>query len=162
MKTLGLLLVMFLLYSGSTDCGTAQETPSVELSVVRLEKLRNTGHHPENNRKVTFRLVNQSRTRIVLFGTKYQGGFEPTGYLITFDRSSGEWLYPTNNSRPVSWSETAREFKDKLILRPGESMRFIAEMSQPEVGGRFKRTVYIALEKDKKPLEVRSAEFILK
>ncbi len=162
MKVMGLVLGMLLLCPGSIDGGTVQERPPVQLSVVRLQKFRNTGHHPENNRRVIFRLTNQSKIPVLIYGFKYDGGFEPTGYLITVDRSSGEWLYPTNNNRPVSWSETAKEFKDSLVLRPGESMRFTAEMSQLEVGGRFKRTVYVASQKDEEPMEVRSEEFVLK
>lgn len=162
MKTIGLLLAMLLMYPGLNDGGTAQERPSVLVSVVRMQKFRNTGHHPENNRRVTFRLVNQSRAPLVVFGFKYDGGFEPTGHVITFDGNRGEWVYPTNDNHPVNWSETAREFKETLVLRPGKSITFAAEMSQLEVGGRFRRTVYIASEKGKEPVEVRSEQFVLK
>lgn len=162
MKIMGLLLGVLLLGFDSIDGGPAQERPPVLVTVVRLQKFRNTGHHPENNRRVTFRLVNQSRTPLVVFGFKYDGGFEPTGYIITFDANRGEWVYPTNDNHPVNWSDTAREFKETLVLSPGKSITFTAEMSQLEVGGRFRRTVYIASEKSKEPAEVRSEQFVLK
>lgn len=162
MKTIGVLLVMLLLYPGSIDGGTAQERPSARVLVVRMLKFRNTGHHPENNRRVTFRLINQAKTPLLIYGFKYDGEFEPTGYLIAFDANRGEWVYPTNNNRPIEWNETAKEFKETITLRPGGSLKFTAEMSQLEVGGRFKRTVYVASEKDQGPTEVRSEEFVLK
>jgi|GEM_PF-3419656 len=162
MKTIGLLLGVLMLYSGLTVGGTAQETPPVVISVVRMQKFRNRGHHPENNRRVTFRLSNQSKNTLLVYGFKYDGEFEPTGYLIAFDSDRGEWVYPTSNNRPVEWNETAKESNETIRLRPGDSIKFTAEMSQLEVGGRFKRTVYVAWEKYQKPIEVRSAEFILR
>jgi hypothetical protein len=127
-----------------------------------MQKFRNRGHHPENNRRVIFRLINQSKNPLLIYGFKYDGEFEPTGYLIAFDANRGEWVYPTNDNHPVNWTETAREFKETLVLRPGTSITFTAEMSQLEVGGRFLRTVYIASEKGEDPVEVRSEQFVLK
>lgn len=162
MKTIGLLSVVLMLYSGLTAGGTAQETPPVVISAVRMQKFRNRGHHPENNRRVTFRLSNKSKIPLLVHGFKYDGEFEPTGYLLAFDSDRSEWVYPTSKNRPIEWNEMAKESKATIRVRPGDSIKFTAEMSQLEVGRRFKRTVYVAWEKNQEPIEVKSEKFILR
>lgn len=156
------LLFAVLLSIGSVHICMAQDKSPVTVAVIRQQKFRNTGHHPENNRKVIFRIVNKSNKPVLVYGFKYDGGFDPTGYLIAFDRNKGEWAYPTSSNRPVSWNERASEFKDKHILRPGQSIAFEAEMSQLEVSVRFKRTIYVAYNDGDEPTEIKSDEFILK
>ena len=156
------LLLIFLLSFSPASSHTKQDCPSVRVSIVRQQKFRNTGHHPENNRRVIFRMVNESTKPVIVYGFQYGSGFDPTGYLIALDKSNGEWAYPTGNNRPVSWSEKSSEFKDRSILQPGKSMTFDAEMSQLEVGGHFKRTAYVAFSDGDEPCEIRSEEFILK
>jgi len=48
-------------------------------------------------------------------------------------------VYPTSNNRPVEWNETAKESKETIRLRPGDSIKFTAEMSQLEVGDASKQ-----------------------
>ena len=156
-----LLLILLLCFSSAFSCIT-QDRPPVRISIVRQEKFRNTGHHPENNRRVIFRMVNDATNPVIVYGFRYEGGFDPTGYLIAFERSRGEWSYPTGDNRPISWKERSNEFKGKYILQPGKSITFDAEMSQSEVGGHFKRTVYVAFGDGEEPCEIRSEEFVLK
>lgn len=155
-----LLLAILLSFSPVSGC-TKQGSSVVGISVVRQQKFRNSGHHPENNHRVTFRMVNKTTSPLVVFGFKYEGGFDPTGYIISFDRVKGEWTYPTHDNRPVSWSERAGEFKQTIILPPNGAITFNAEMSQREVGGHFKRTAYIASGDGEEACEVSSEEFVL-
>jgi hypothetical protein len=99
---------------------------------------------------------------VIVYGFRYEGGFDPTGYLIALDKSTGEWAYPTGDNRPISWSEQSREFKSTHVLPPGKSLTFDAEMSVLEAGGSFKRTVYASFSRNDEPCEVRSEEFVLK
>ena len=162
MKAISLLLGVLILYSGFIVGSVAQENLPIVISVVKIQTVRNRGHHPENNRRVTFRLSNQSKDTLLVYGFKFDGEFDPTGYLISFDSGRGEWVYPTSNNQPVEWNATAKESKETIRVRPGDSIKFTAEMTQQEVGRRFKRTVYVSWEKNQEPIEVRSEDFILR
>ena len=156
-----LLLIASLAFNLSGAC-PKQDLPSLRISVVSQKVFRNRGHHPENNRRVIFRMVNESGKSVIVYGFRYEGGFDPTGYLIALDKSTGEWAYPTGDNRPISWSEQSREFKSTQVLSPGKSLTFDAEMSVLEAGGSFKRTVYASFRRNDEPCEVRSEEFVLK
>jgi hypothetical protein len=156
-----LLLIFLMLFNQSGTC-PRQDNSSVRISVVSQKKFRNRGHHPENNRKVVFRLVNESGRPVFIYGFKYDGGFDPTGYLMSLNNSWGEWEYPNPNNRPNTWNEFAPEFKDKRILKPNESITFNAELSELEVGTHFRRTVYASYNENDEPCEIRGDEFVLK
>jgi hypothetical protein len=156
------ILLALLLSSWLIPVYKAQDKPRVGVSIIRQQQFRNTGHHPENNRKVIFRITNNSSKPVIVYGFKYDSGFDPTGYLIVFDPGKSEWVYPTSDNRPVSWNERSNEFKYKYMLRPGRTVTFEAEMSRLEVGGRFKRTVYVAYNDGEDPMEIKSDEFILR
>ncbi len=113
-------LIFLMLFNQSGPC-LKQDNPSVGVSVVSQKKFRNRGHHPENNRKVVFRLVNESAKPVIIYGFKYDSGFDPTGYLMILNNSRGEWEYPNPSNRPNTWSEFSPEFKDKRILKSGEA-----------------------------------------
>src|SRR5215211_1683443 len=132
-----LLLIASLALSLSGAC-PEQDRPSLRISAVSQRIFRNRGHHPENNRRVVFRMVNESKKPVIVYGFRYEGGFDPTGYLITLDKSTGGWAYPTSDNRAISWSERSREFKSTYVLLPGKSLTFDAEMSVLEAGGYFK------------------------
>lgn len=156
-----LLLTILLSLSPASSCAKQDRSP-VRISVVRQQKFRNGGHHPESNRRVTFRMVNGTTKPVIVYGFRYEDGFDPTGYLIVLDKRKGEWTYPTGDNRPVSWNERSGEFKDKYTLLPGKAVTFDAEMSRLEVGEYFKRTVYVAFNDGEEPCEIRSEEFVLK
>ena len=139
-----------------------QDLPSLRISAVSQKVFRNRGHHPENNRRVIFRMVNESKKPVIIYGFRYEDGFDPTGYLIAQDKSTGGWAYPTGDNRPISWSERSKEFKSRFILPSGKSLTFDAEMSALEAGGRFKRTVYASYDENNEPCEVQSEAFILR
>jgi hypothetical protein len=155
------LLIASLAFNLSGTC-PKQDLPSLRISVVSQRVFRNRGHHPENNRRVVFRMVNESRKPVIIYGFRYQGGFDPTGYLIALDKSTGEWAYPTGDNCPIGWNEESREFKSTYVLLPGKSLNFDAEMSVLETGEQFKRTVYASFSRNDEPCEVQSEEFALK
>jgi len=155
------LLIVSLIFNLSGTC-PKQDFPSLRISAVSQRVFRNRGHHPENNRRVIFRMVNESKKPVTIYGFRYEGGFDPTGYLIALDKSTGEWAYPTGDNRPITWSKQSREFKSTYILAPGKVLTFDAEMSVLEAGGRFKRTVYASFSRNDEPCEVQSEEFVLK
>ena len=153
------LLVLLLL---TQTTGSRQPVQAVTISVVAQKQFRNRGHHPENNRRVIFRLANTSSVPVIIYGFEFANGFDPTGYLMALNETSGGWEYPNSQNRPTAWTEVAPEFKSQRILRPGESVTFVSELSHFEVGTHFRRTVYVAHDKSDVPFEVRGTEFVLK
>jgi len=67
-----LVLIALLLFNQGGAC-SQQNSPSICVSVVSQKKFRNRGHHPENNRRVIFRVVNESNKPVVIYGFKYDG-----------------------------------------------------------------------------------------
>ena len=155
------LLIASLAFSLSGTC-PEQDRPSLRISAVSQRVFRNRGHHPENNRRVVFRMVNESKRPMIVYGFRYEDGFDPTGYLIALDKGTGGWAYPTRDNRPIGWSARSSEFKSTYVLLPGKSLTFDAEMSVLEAGGHFKRTVYASFSRDDEPCEIQSGEFVLK
>ena len=45
----------------------------IHLQVVRQGRFVNRGHHPENDRRVTFRLTNNGSGTVIVYGAKYDG-----------------------------------------------------------------------------------------
>ena len=156
-----LLLILLMLFNQSGSC-LKQDTPSVRVSVVSQKKFQNRGHHPWNNRKVIFRVVNTSSRSVVIYGFKYDDEFDPTGYMLILNRSKNEWEYPNPANAPTMWKDVSSMFKDKCILKPGESITIDAEMSEFEVDSHFRRTVYGSYNENDEPCEVRGEEFVLK
>jgi hypothetical protein len=132
----------------------------IHLHVVSQEMFANRGHHPENNRRVTFRLTNTGSKTVIVYGAKYDGEFFPIGYLIQFDK--GVWQYPTGDVNDPGLNGFSKAQKEPYSLQPGKSLTFTAEMSKLEVGRKFKRTVYIFDKERDVPRELRSKTFVLK
>jgi hypothetical protein len=132
----------------------------IHLHVVSQEKFANQGHHPENDRRVTFRLTNTGSRTVIVYGAKYDGEFFPIGYLIQFDKSV--WQYPTGDVNDPGLSGFPKAQQETYSLQPGKSLTFTAEMSKLEVGRKFKRTVYISDKERDAPRELRSKTFVLK
>jgi hypothetical protein len=122
----------------------------------------NQGHHPENNRRVRFQLINKSKTPIIVYGFKDGADFDPTGYLLEFNKKTSRWEYPNPDDKPAEWDEVSIGFKSKVTLRPNESIKFLAEMSSLEVGSRFRCTIYISSDENGKHCEVQGTPFVLR
>ncbi len=133
---------------------------AIHLQVMRQERFVNQGHHPEHNRRVTFRLTNTGSGTVIVYGAKYDGEFFPIGYLIQFDK--GVWQYPTGDADDPGLGGFSKAQKETYSLQPGKSITFTAEMSKLEVGRKFKRTVYISDKERDAPRELRSKTFVLK
>lgn len=134
----------------------------VRVVVVRQERFRNPGHHPENDRRVVFGLANQTSHPVVVYGFSFNDEFEPTGYLMDLDKSTGKWLYPTPENRPLTWRDVSELEKETYILPPGRTITFSAELSRAEVGKHFRRIVYVSSKEGEVPREVRGEEFVLR
>jgi hypothetical protein len=157
-----LLLISLLLFNQGGDC-LKKDFSGVHISVVSQKMFVNRGHHPWNNRRVTFRMVNESSQPLIVYGLVLdKNDFDPTGYILILNKSTGAWDYPTGDNRPISWSERSSVDKDRYILLPGRAITFLAEMSQLDVGGHFRRLVYASYNKKDEPCEIRSEEFILR
>lgn len=156
-----ILLVALMLFNQGSLC-SKPDLPSIRISVVSQKKFRNRGHHPENNRKVIFRVANESSKPVFIYGFKYDGEFDPTGYMMILNRYKNEREYPNPDNSPTKWSDVSSLEKDKRLLRLGESITTDAEMSELEVGSHFRRTVYASYNENDEPCEVRGEEFVLK
>lgn len=154
------LILLSLFNHGSVE--RQQDDSTIRIFVVSQHKFKNRGHHPLHNRRVTFKMVNDSNHRLIVYGRRFDDGFEPTGYIISFDQTTREWSYPNPSNSPITWSERSDGEKEKHVLSPGASITFEAEMSELEVGMRFKRTVYVSLKEGQEPTEIRGEEFVLK
>ena len=155
-----LFIFLCLFNAGATDRQQGQN--SVRIVVASQQKFQNRGHHPENNRRITFQMVNESNEPVIVYGMIFKAGFEPTGYIMDRDESTGNWLYPTPDNRPITWKDISGLEKDKYILQPGRIITFEAEMSQAEVGKRFKRVVYVSFRESEEPHQISSEEYVLK
>ena len=155
------LLTLLLLFNQGFSC-QPQELPAVRIYVVSQTVFENRGHHPTNNRRVVFRLFNESNKPVVVYGFKFDGEFDPYGYMMSVYKEHGEWEYPNPSNRPTPWVEVSPEFKSKRVLKPGKAITSIAEMSVFEVGPRFRRTAYVSFNERDAPCEVRGDEFVLK
>lgn len=159
--TMKLLLVLFLTLSqGLSD--HHEERPSVRIFVVKQQKFKNRGHYPDNNRRVIFKMVNESNKPVVVYGFRDEELFDPAGYIIELKRTTGEWVYPNPDNAPMPWADRSDLDKSKYRLLPGKSITFVAELSMIEVGRHFKRTVYASFKEDEEPVEIRGQEFCLK
>lgn len=157
-----MLLLILLLSLPGRVVSVSQEDAPIRVVVVRQEAFHNKGHHPENNRRVIFKLVNQTDHPVVVFGMVDGEELFPAGYMLEYCEEDGRWVYPSGDSAPPPWKNGSDVGKDKYVLRPKGAITFEAEMSQAEVGSRFKRSVYISVKEDEDPKEVRSDESILK
>jgi hypothetical protein len=139
-----------------------RDSASVSISVIHQQKFRNPGHHPWNNRRVTFRLTNKSNTPAIVYGLKVDSAFYPTGYMLERETGGGKWRYPTGGTSDPGLQAIPELEMDRYTLAPGMAIDFQAEMSFLEVGRHFKRTVYITLGATEVPREIASEEFVLK
>lgn len=156
------LLFVFLCLFNQGTVDHRQDHQSVRIFVVSQTNFKNRGHHPLHNRRVIFKMVNESNQAATVYGTKFDDGFEPAGYIISLDENTGQWAYPNPSNSPISWNERSDADREKLTLLPGESITLEAEMSQLEVGMRFKRTAYVSFRGGEEPHEIRGEEFVLK
>lgn len=112
------------------------------------------------DRKVNYRLTNESNKPIIVYGIKIDGKLLPSGYFLKYDEKSGEWKYPTRDNKPLEWSKRSSSEKETVILCPKESLTFDNLFSsETDSKYRFKITAYVSLEKDSKPIEIISDEF---
>lgn len=155
------LLTLFLVV-GHGPIDQRQDQPSVRIFAVSQQKFKNRGHYPDNNRRVVFKLVNDSSKPVIVYGFQGEAEFDPIGYLISFDEKLREWVYPNPENAATPWSERSDLDKQKHILLPGKSITFEAEMSRAEVGMRFKMTAYVSFKEYEDPIEIRGEEFVLK
>jgi hypothetical protein len=139
-----------------------RDSPNVVISVIHQQKFRNSGHHPWNNRRVTFRLTNRSDTPAIVYGLKVNSGFYPAGYMLEREISGGKWRYPTGGTSDPGLQAIPELERDRYTLAPGMTIDFQAEMSFTEVGRHFKRTAYITLSGTEVSNEIASKEFVLK
>lgn len=112
------------------------------------------------DRKVNFRLTNESDNPIIVYGTKFDEKLVPGAYYLKYDEKSGEWKYPTRDNKPLEWNKVSESEKDSIILCPKQSLDYdVLFSSETDSKYRFKITAYVSLEKDGKPIEIISDEF---
>jgi hypothetical protein len=156
-----LLLAFSLLFTQSSPC-LRPDSPSVRISVISQTRFNNRGHYPWHDRKVVFRLMNVSARPVIVYGFADEDELYPGGYMMVFNRRSRNWEYPNPDNQPTPWAEVSSLEKSKRILRPGETISFVAEMSRFEVGSRFRRTAYVSFNENEVPCEIRGRPFILR
>ena len=156
-------VLMILLLTFSADIPLrAKHSEGFRISVVRQQKFRNKGHHPEINRRVIFRLCNKSGSPVIVYGTRDEKSLDPSGYLIEFDPKTRKWLYPTGSTTDPGFDSLPTFDKDKRDLGAGRCLEFFSEISEFQVGLHFKRSLYISVKDGDPPQEIRSPEFVLK
>jgi hypothetical protein len=114
------------------------------------------------DKKVTFRLLNNTRQEMVVYGSDIEGTLLPIKYLLRFNQKLNRWEYPTRNNKPVPWNEVSPTYKVEKNLKPGEYITFSSFFSsESDCGTRFKITAHVRLNKSKKTREIRSNEFTI-
>jgi hypothetical protein len=156
-----LLLVLLILFNCHT-CYAVVGGIDVRILVIKQQAFRNRGHHPENNRRVVFRLVNKTSKPVIVYGIKYDDSFDPAGYLVEFSESKNEWVYPNGETSEPSFSGVSSIEKEKYTMKAGRAIEFTAEMSSIQSGKRFRRTAYVVFNDGEPPMEIKSDTFILR
>src|SRR5690349_4919307 len=88
------VIAALLLMLGHGPTTHNQIRPPVRIFAVGQRKFSNRGHYPDNNRRVVFKMINDSSKPVVVYGFQGDPEFLPAGYLISFDGKTGEWVYP--------------------------------------------------------------------
>jgi hypothetical protein len=134
----------------------------VELTVIGQQKVENESEIPWADRRIMFRMVNNSSKPVILPGSNTSDGFFPTGYLVRFDKRKKEWLTPSGSSSHLTFNEIAETQTDRYVLDPGKALNFYDTGESIHVGERFKKVVYIFVGKESgKPQIIQSETFIL-
>lgn len=133
------------------------------LSVVEQRKVLNESEIPGADRRILFRIVNNTDKPVIIPGSKTSHGFFPTGYLVRFDKKKKKWVTPSGNSSQLVFSEVAESQADRHVLAPGKSLKFYDTAQSLYVGNHFQKVVYVFWEKQESdPQIIKSEAFVLR
>jgi hypothetical protein len=159
MKFIKTILIALFVLASFQFTAKAQEIASIKI-VSQEKPTPFYSHEGLVDRKVNFRLNNNSDKPIIVYGTKYEGKLVPGGYFLKYDESFSDWKYPTRDNKPLEWKKVSSSEKDSIVLCAKDYLDFdVLFSSENDRNIRFKITAYVSLEKDGKPIEIISDEF---
>jgi hypothetical protein len=155
------IFLCLLLSIQSVSGGIGSDKPI--LSVVEQQKVQSEGDLPHADRRIIFRLVNNTNRLMIIPGNKTGDGFFPTGYLTRFDKKKKKWLTPSGSSSNLEFSKISESQPDRYMLEPGKSIDFYDIAESLYVGERFQKVVFIFFGEEKEePQLIKSMMFVLK
>lgn len=154
-----LLLSLTLLFHQAGDCAGITDS-GLTFKIISHTLTDEGDYLPGVDRRAVFRLTNGTKKRLIVYGSKVEGGFLPNGYVVQLNEGTGSWTYPNPDNRPTPWAQISD--KDGYVLRPGKSIDIEAGFGQVEVGRKFKRTVLVSFDEGAEPCEVLSEELTLR
>lgn len=156
-----LLLSLFLLFSQADGLPTAKMS-ALEFTAVKQHPIADQSCIPPTDRRITFRIRNQSNKAVYIHGRKTTADYIPLGYLMRLDREKNQWVNPEGNTLPIQYKEVEMYATDVYVLPPGRSMAFDKWAELTYVGSKFKQGIYISFSENEEPQMVTSEEFILR
>lgn len=133
----------------------------MRIEIIKQEKITPFySHLGKIDCKVYYRLVNESKVPVVLYGTTYDGNFRPGGYFLKYDEKTGTFKYPTPDNKPLEWKKRGSLGKETFILCPGASIEFDNLFSsETDSKYQYKITSFISYKINEDPTEIVSPEF---
>ena len=160
LKRLILLLVILPTFG---FVGRSQSIPSVVVDGI-LEKPRVLAPHllVFIDRVVTFKLMNNTKSPVVVFGSEVEGKLEPVRYRLWNNKKLNAWEYPTRLGKAIPWKEVSSTYKKERRLQPGEELHFYGYFSsESDCDQTYRVTVQIRIGKSKKTQEIVSEDISL-
>lgn len=155
-STLKILFTFLVILAG--EASALQKAPPVRFLVTGQSVSRR--QHMFQFTKVNYKIVNSSKTTIVIYGLKREGVFEPTGDVVEFNKETNTWVYKTENKKPTQWDELPEERREELSLGPGQAIEFSEEYVNA-TGKRLRRSAFVSLKKDQPPINVETKAFVI-
>jgi hypothetical protein len=157
------LAILSLLLSSQLSSNAGDFTRQLKLSILGQKTVQNESEIPWADRRIMFRMVNGTGKLVILPGSKTGSGFFPTGYLVRFDRKKKAWLNPSGSRSQLAYTSVANTQTDRYELKPGESLEFYDMAESIHAGDRFRKLVYVFVEKENSdPQVIQSETFVLR
>lgn len=108
-----------------------------------------------------YSITNNSKKDLIVFGRDLGNGvIDPVRYVLIYDKEVKTWNYPNPQNAPISWKLVSGAEKHRLILRPGQSLSFVREVSrEQDCGRKMIVTAQVSNTGTKETREIRSDEY---
>lgn len=112
------------------------------------------------DRRITFKVTNESNDIVVLYGEFFNNVFFPSGYMLERDKTIQKWDYPEIEKRSERINHLKKQ--SKMFLEPKTSLSFVTSMSHEGNKTKvYKRVIYFSIKGNYEPMEASSSEFSL-
>ena len=162
MKRMLVGLLISLLFFSLPKNSMAQKETNLHIAVLGQETIeRLPGSKSWIDRRVSFRITNTTKKRLLEYGAIHEDGLYPLRYLLEFEGTTGTWKYL--GGKRLAWKRESKIHKSVQVVNPGESFNFDASFSSLSDGGkRYMIAAYVSFKVGKEPVEIRSDGFIVK